>query len=72
MPTDILEVYINSRTATQYYNNLISDAMYTLPVIEINKDEKAYICVKNAVISNSFYDIKNTNNRLNFILAGSS
>ena len=43
MPTDVLEVYINSRTATQYYNNLISDAMYTLPVIEINKDEKAYI-----------------------------
>ena len=49
MSTDILEIYLNSRTATQYYNNLISDAMFTLPVIEINKNEKAYICVKNAV-----------------------
>ena len=41
MSGDILEIYLNSRTATQYYNNLISDAMFTLPVIEINKNEKA-------------------------------
>lgn len=68
MPTDVLEVYINSRTATQIYNNLISDSMYSLPVIEINKNEKAYICVKNAVIPNSFYNVNNTNNKLNFIL----
>ena len=45
MPTDVLEIYINSRTATQYFENLISDALFVLPVIEINKDEKAYICV---------------------------
>jgi hypothetical protein len=72
MPSDVLEIYINSRTATQYFNNLISDSLYTLPIIEINKDEKAYICVKNAVIPNSFYNINNTNNKLNFILAGSN
>ena len=65
MPTDVLEIYINSRTATQIYNNLISDSMYSLPVIEINKNEKAYICVKNAVIPNSFYNVNNTNNKLN-------
>jgi hypothetical protein len=68
MPTDVLEIYINSRTATQYFNGLISDALFVLPVIEINKDEKAYICVKNAVIPNSFYNVNNTNNRLDFIL----
>lgn len=68
MSSDILEIYLNSRTATQYYNNLISDSMFSLPVIEINKKEKAYICVKNAVIPNSFYNINNTNNKFNFIL----
>jgi hypothetical protein len=68
MPTDVLEIYINSRTATQYFENLISDALFVLPVIEINKDEKAFICVKNAVIPNSFYNVNNTNNRLDFIL----
>ena len=70
MSSDVLEIYINSRSATQIYNNLISDAMYSLPVIEINKNEKAYICVKNAVIPNSFYNINNSNNKLNFVLDG--
>lgn len=68
MSSDVLEIYINSRSATQIYNNLISDAMYSLPVIEINKNEKAYICVKNAVIPNSFYNINNSNNKLDFVL----
>ena len=68
--SDVLEIYINSRTASQTYNNLISDAMYNLPVIEINKNEKAYICVKNAVIPNSFYNVNNSNNKLDFVLDG--
>ena len=46
--------------------------MYSLPVIEINKNEKAYICVKNAVIPNSFYNINNSNNKLNFVLDGTN
>jgi hypothetical protein len=70
MSSDILEIYFNSRTATEYYNGLLSDAMYSLPIIEISKTEKAYICVKNAVIPNSFYNINNTNNKLNLILDG--
>ena len=70
MSSDVLEIYINSRSATQIYNNLISDTIYSLPVIEINKNEKAYICVKNAVIPNSFYNINNSNNILNFVLDG--
>ena len=37
MSSDVLEIYINSRSATQIYNNLISDAMYSLPVIEKKK-----------------------------------
>ena len=27
MSSDVLEIYVNSRSATQIYNNLISDAM---------------------------------------------
>ena len=37
MSSDILEIYFNSRTATEYYNGLLSDAMYSLPIIEISK-----------------------------------
>ena len=72
MSSDVLEIYINSRSATEIYNDLISDAMYSLPVIEINKNEKAYICVKNAVIPNSFYNINNSNNKLDFVLDGTN
>jgi hypothetical protein len=68
--TDILEIYLNSRTANTYYNDLISDALYVLPTIEILKDELAYISIKNAVIPFSFYNVNNTNNKLNYIVNG--
>ena len=44
--SDILEIYLNSRTATQYYNNLISDVMFTLPVIEIKKMKRHIYVLK--------------------------
>ena len=72
MSSEVLEIYINSRTASQYYDGMISNALYTLPHIEIKQDEKAYVCIKNAVIPYSFYNINNTNNELNYLLNGAS
>ena len=68
--TDILD--LNSRTANTYYNDLISDALYVLPTIEILKDELAYISIKNAVIPFSFYNVNMTNNKLNYIVNGAN
>ena len=68
--TDILEIYLNSRTANKYYNDLISDALYVLPTIEISQDEYALISIKNAVIPFSFYNVNMTNNKLNYIVNG--
>ena len=70
MPSEVLEIYINSRNANRYYDGMISNASYTLPHIEILQDEKAYVCIKSAVIPYSFYNINNTNNKLNYLLNG--
>ena len=43
--TEILEIYLNSRKANNYYNNLISDSLYILPSIEITQDENALISI---------------------------
>ena len=68
--TEILEIYINSRKANNYYNGLISDALYVLPAIEVLQDENALISIKNAVIPYSFYNVNITNNRLNYVVNG--
>ena len=72
MSSEVLEIYINSRNASQYYDGMISNALYILPHIEILQDEKAYVCIKSAVIPYSFYNINSTNNILNYILNGVS
>jgi hypothetical protein len=67
---ETLEIYINSRKANNYYNGLISDALYLLPTIEVSQDENALISIKNAVIPYSFYNVNNTNNKLNYVVDG--
>ena len=57
----------NSKSATNYINNQISDCYFNLPSIEILQDEIAYINLKDAVIPYSFYNVNNTNNKLNYI-----
>ena len=70
MSSEVLEIYINSRKANKYIDGMISNASYVLPHIEILQDEKAYVCIKSAVIPYSFYNINNTNNKLNYLLNG--
>ena len=68
MSTETIEIYLNSKSATNYINNQISDCYFNLPSIEILQDEVAYINLKDAVIPYSFYNVNNTNNKLNFVL----
>jgi len=67
---DIIEIYLNSKSADNYIDGVISNSIFNLPHIQITQKEKAYISVKNAVIPYSFYNINNYNNQLNYILNG--
>jgi hypothetical protein len=64
--SEVIEIYLNSKSADKYYNNMISDAMFSLPNIVIGKNEKAYVSVKNCVIPRSFYNVNDTNSILNY------
>ena len=68
MANETIEIYLNSKSASNYLNNQISDCFYNLPSIEILQDEIAYINLKDAVIPYSFYNVNNTNNKLDYIL----
>ena len=63
-----VEIYLNSKSASNYINNQISDCYFNLSSIEILQDEVAYINLKDAVIPYSFYNVNNTNNKLDYIL----
>ena len=64
--SEIIEIYLNSATADAFPSEYTSDAVFHIPNIEIDKTEKAYISVKNAVFSYSWYNINFTNNILNY------
>ena len=66
--SEVLEIYLNSKSADKYFNNNISDALFSLPNIKIQKTEKAYISVKDAVVPHSFYNVNNSNNRLDYTI----
>ena len=65
--SETIEIYLNSKSASNYINNQISDCYFNLPSIEILQDEVAYINLKDAVIPYSFYNVNNTNNKLDFV-----
>jgi hypothetical protein len=66
---EILEIYLNSKSADRYNDGNVGNAFFNLPIIEIAKNEKAYISVKNAVIPFSFYNVNINNNKLELILS---
>ena len=68
MSSETIEIYLNSKSASNYVNNQISDCYFNLPSIEILQDEVAYVSLKDAVIPYSFYNVNNTNNKLDFVL----
>ena len=64
--SEIIEIYLNSATADAFPSQFTSNAVFHIPNITIDKDEKAFISVKNAVFSYSWYNINFTNNILNY------
>ena len=43
---EIIEIYLNSTTADAFPSDYTSDAVFHIPNIEIDKNEKAYIELK--------------------------
>ena len=68
-----LEIYLNSKTATQYLDNNVADCIFTIPNIEIDiLKEDVYIAVRNAVIPYSWYVVNSTNNKLDITIDGTA
>ena len=62
--SETIQIYLNSKNATSYNNNLTSDCNFSLPLIEVDDGYYIHISVKNVSIPYSFYNIDSTNNCL--------
>ena len=63
---EIIEIYLNSAAADAFTSQYTSNAIFHIPNITMDKDEKALISVKNCVFPYSWYNINFTNNILNY------
>jgi len=59
-----LQIYLNSRYATETVAGNIANSIYYLPVIEIPDGHHIYLSLQNASIPYSFYSITNVDNTL--------
>lgn len=66
------QIYLNSKYADKYYNNNISDALYTLPFIEVPDGHYIYVSVLDATIPYSFYNISSENNYFEYLINGNT
>lgn len=57
-----IQIYLNSRYATETVNGNIANCIYYLPVIEIPDGHHIYLSLQNATIPYSFYSITSVDN----------
>jgi len=62
MQNESLQIYINSRYATETINNNTANCVYYLPVIEIPDGHHIYLSLQSASIPYSFYSISANDN----------
>ena len=68
-----LEIYLNSKSARLKQDNQSGNCFFTLPNIDIDENkEQVYVSVRNATIPFSWYNVNETNNKLNFTIDGTS
>lgn len=65
-----LQIYINSRYATETIGGNIANSIYYLPVIEIPDGHHIYLSLQNATIPYSFYSITSFDNTFSWGLVG--
>ena len=70
MQNESIQIYLNSRYATETVGDNIADSIYYLPVIEIPDGMHIYLSLQNANIPYSFYSITSFDNTFIFGLVG--
>jgi hypothetical protein len=65
-----LQIYLNSRYATQTVDDNVANCIYYLPVIEIPDGHHIYLSLQNANIPYSFYSITSMDNTFSWGLVG--
>ena len=61
-----IQIILNSKTADQYLNNNTTDCIFIIPIIEVKRRHKAHISLTDVVIPYSFYNVNETNDKLNY------
>ena len=64
MRSESIQIYLNSRYATEIVDNNTANCIYYLPVIEIPDGHTIYLSLQNANIPYSFYSITSVDNTL--------
>jgi hypothetical protein len=62
-----IQIYLNSKDASKYNNNSLSDCQFILPNIEIPDGYHIYLSINHATIPYSFYNVNLMNNYLSYI-----
>jgi hypothetical protein len=65
-----IQIYLNSRYATEVVDDNIANCIYYLPVIEIPDGHHIYLSLQNATIPYSFYSITSVDNTFSWGLVG--
>jgi hypothetical protein len=65
-----IQIFLNSRYATETVGDNIANSIYYLPVIEIPDGHHIYLSLQNATIPYSFYSISSFDNTFIFGLVG--
>ena len=65
-----IQIFLNSRYATEVVDDNIANCIYYLPVIEIPDGHTIYLSLQNATIPYSFYSITTIDNTFNWGLVG--
>lgn len=67
-----IQIYLNSRYATETVDGNIANCIYYLPVIEIPDGHHIYLSLQSATIPYSFYSITSVDNTFSWGLVGGS
>ena len=67
-----LQIFLNSKYATEIVGDNIANCVYYLPVIEIPDGHHIYLSLQNATIPYSFYSISSSDNTFSWGLDGSA
>ena len=65
-----IQIYLNSRYATETVGGNIANSIYYLPVIEVPDGHHIYLSLQNATIPYSFYSITSFDNTFSWGLVG--